>query len=298
MTDKIIIASLGGGFTSSALMPRVLLEQYDKAQIKFINCVLPNEHPDTWKLFDAIEENLGIKIIYIAYHPDEKWQYVDKLDRNNRDLLFTPFDIFFKKGFMGNHRNDPCSSMLKRETIYNYVSSLCEQNNTLIAAGIHADEFERSAAIRKNWESKGWRTIFPVIEGKYILTREQQLDKLQEWYGVSLDLYEKGFTHNNCAGACIKSGQRQWAQLWYYYPEVYDEWEILEQDWNDMYYDKYNKSYNIVKFIRNNKIGYISLKEFRENILIPASMGESSGFIAKMIESLPGNPACMWCEAI
>lgn len=294
---KTIIASLGGGFTSSALMPRVLLEQYDKDQIHFINCVLPNEHPDMWRLFDAVEEELGIEITYIAYHPENKWQYVKKEDRTNKDLLYTPFDIFFEVAFMGNSRNDPCSRMLKRETILNYVTHNFNPDDTEIAVGIHAEELERAVAIRRNWENNGWTIIFPIIENDH-LTREQEIERMREWYGVSLDLYEKNFEHNNCAGACVKAGQRQWAQLWYHYPEVYMEWENLESRWNDRFAEQYGREYTILRITRNGKRHYISLREFRETILEPAAQGEVDGFLARMIADLPGNPACMWCAAI
>lgn len=298
MTKKTIIASLGGGFTSSALMPRVLLEQHDKDQIHFINCVLPNEHPDMWRLFDAVEENLGIEITYIAYHPETKWQYVTKKDRGNKDLLYTPFDIFFQQGFIGNSRNDPCSRLLKRETIYHYVSEMYDPDNTEIAVGIHFYELERSVAIRENWKRQGWKVIFPIIDEEEKFEREDEIRLMREWYGVSLELYEKNFEHNNCAGACVKAGQRQWAQLWYHYPEVYMEWEGLERKWNEQFYDKYKKEYTILRIQRNGKRIYISLKDFRETILEPAATGEKDGFLARMIADLPGNPACMWCAAI
>lgn len=294
---KTIIASMGGGFTSSALMPRVLLEQYDRDQIEFINCVLPNEHPDMWRLFDAVEEKLEIEITYIAYHPETKWQYVRKEDRGNKDKLYTPFDIFFEVAFMGNSRNDPCSRMLKRETILNYVAEIHDPEISTIAVGIHAEELERATAIRKNWENNGWKVSFPIIDNDY-LTREKEIRLMKEWYGVSLDLYERGFEHNNCAGACVKAGQRQWAQLWYHYPEVYMEWEGLEKRWNDRFSEQYNRKYTILRMVRNKKRHYVSLKEFRETILEPAALGEKDGFLSRMIQELPGNPACMWCVAI
>ena len=288
---------MGGGFTSSAQMPRVLLERYGKENVRFINCVLPNEHTDTWKLFDAVEYTLGIRITYIAYHPETKWQYVNREDRTNRDKLFTPFDVFDKKGFIGNSRNDPCSSMLKREVVLNYVNEMYGSNNVTIAVGIHGDEFERKEAIQGNWENNGYETIFPIIEEPYI-EREEQLRLMREWYGVSLELYEYGFDHNNCGGACVKAGQRQWALLWHYQPKVYDEWEKRELAWNENWAEIRGKEYTILRITRNKEKQYISLKDFREQILEPAYNGETDTFLSKFIQSLVPNPGCMWCSAI
>lgn len=295
--NKIVLASLGGGFTSSAQMPRILLERYGKENVRFINCVLPNEHPDTWRLFDAVEEKLGIRITHIAYHPDRKWQYVEKEDRTNSDRLLTPFDIFDEQGFIGNSRNDPCSRMLKRETVFNYVSDMYKKEDIVIAVGIHGDEFERRAAIEENWKRQGYDTVFPIIEEPY-LEREEQIRLMNEWYGVSLELYEYGFDHNNCGGACVKAGQRQWALLWYYRPDVYDEWEQREIKWNEEWAEKRGKEYTILRITRDKKKQYISLKDFREQILEPAYRGETETFLSKFIQSLVPNPGCMWCSAI
>lgn len=290
---------MGGGFTSSALMPRILLEKYPKDQIEFINCVLPNEHASMWQLFDAVEKELGISINYIAYDPDSKLKYqtVEKQDRNNQEKLWTPFKIFLHQGFIGNSRNDPCSRLLKRETILNYVSSKYKNDECIIAVGIHADEFDRSVAIRENWESKGYETYFPVLKEKPY-TKEEQINLLKTWYNIELDLYEKGFEHNNCAGACIKAGQRQWAMLWFYYPDVYREWENLELQWNQQWSEIRGKEYSILKISRNKKTEYILLRDFREQILEPAYNSNGDGFLAKFLQNLPGNPACMWCSAI
>jgi hypothetical protein len=51
---NMIICSMGGGFHSTGVLPRLLLEQYPHDEIRFISCVLPNEHPSMWELFDAV----------------------------------------------------------------------------------------------------------------------------------------------------------------------------------------------------------------------------------------------------
>lgn len=294
--EKKIICSLGGGFTSSALMPRLLLDKYSKENIEFVNCALPNEHPDMWRLFDAVEQKLGIQVKYIAYHPESKFQIINKADRNNREKLFTPFDIFVQQGFIGNSRNDPCSRMLKREVVFNYVKQNYASDQCVIAVGIHYDEFERSVAISENWQDKGYEVIFPALD-RSSPSKDEQNRLMREWYGVEIDLYQHGFEHNNCGGACVKAGQRQWAMLWVHYPEVYQEWEELEQKWN-ITWGEIRGEHTILRLQRKGERQYISLKDFRETILEPARKMGGATQLDRFIFGLPGNPACMWCAAI
>lgn len=294
--DKKIICSMGGGFSSTAHMPRVLLEKYDKDDIHFVSCILPNEHPSTWDLFDAVEKNLGISITYIAYSPDTPyWQYVDRDDRANTDKLFTPFDIFDMRGFIGNSKNDPCSYHLKRDVMLRYTDENFGAGSVTMAVGIHNEEIERHIAIQKNWGSRGYETIFPLLDSdvpRY--SREEQIEKLDDWYGVTLDLYTNGFEHNNCAGACVKAAQRQWAMLWYYYPDTYNEWETRELAWQK----KWGRDNAIIRRGRIANRTYTTLKDYRIGTLEPASRMEKKGFMQEFIASLEDGPSCFWCSAI
>lgn len=290
--SKTIICSMGGGFSSTAWLPRVLLEEYPKDQIHFVTAVLPNEHPTMWNLYDAVEKELDIAVTYIAYDKEAKWQYVEKEDRTNIDKLWTPFDIFDDVSFLGNSRRDPCSRILKRETMLNYIRDNFKIEDCVLAVGIHSDEIDRMASIYQNWKNNGYEVIFPLIE-KESYTKEQQIGFLQEWYNVSLLLYELDFEHNNCAGACVKAGQRQWAMLWYYFPTTYQEWEERENVWRLKH-----GNYTILKKTISGQVVHLTLKEFRVLFLEPAMCAEKETFLTRFIKNLPGNPSCMWCSSI
>ena len=289
-----ILCSMGGGFSSTAWLPRVLLETYPKEQIHFVTAVLPNEHPSMWKLYDAVTRRLDIKVTYIAYDKlaDNKYQIVTPENRDNTIRLWTPFDIFDDVKVLGNSRFDHCSRILKRETIFNYVKDNYPEKNVKLAVGIHKEEIDRMLAIYENWKAKGYEVLFPLIDLEKP-SKEEQSRLLLEWYDSVLDLYELGFEHNNCHGACIKAGQRQWALLWYYYPNVYRTWEIREAQWREK-----NGEYSILKKRMDGKTVYLTLKEFRENYLEPALSNPQEGFLARYIESLPGLPGCYTCSAI
>lgn len=284
---------MGGGFSSTALLPRVLLSVYAKEDIEFFTCVLPNEHLSMWRLFDAVESTLNITVTYITYDPDSKYRIIDKTERTNEDGLYTPFDIFDKVKFLGNTRVDPCSRMLKRETAKAYIQDKYPNpTSCVLAVGITEDEIERTLNIQENWKSAGYEVMFPL--SGLDLTMIDKNEKLLEWYNVIMPLYLLGFDHNNCAGACVKAGQRQWAKLWYYFPHVYAKWEEREQRWRDE-----NGEYAFLRMTVDGKLNYISLKDFRKKYLEPAACSQSSStFINNYVQNLPGNPPCMWCAAI
>jgi hypothetical protein len=284
---------MGGGFSSTALMPRVLLALYDVKDVHFVTCVLPNEHPSMWELFDSVEKELKISVTYIAYDPITKYTLVSKEDRTNKEKLYTPFDIFNDTKFIGNSRTDPCSRILKRETIKHYILNVFpDKKNHALAIGISENEIERLLNIRTNYTKLGYTTMFP-LEG-FDLTTVNKIEKIKQWYNVDMPLYSLEFEHNNCGGACVKAGQRQWAKLWYYFPEVYSEWENNEKEWR-----KVNGNYSILKKRINKTTIYITLEQFRKDYLEPAlNNGSPQMFINKYIQSLESGPICRWCEAI
>jgi hypothetical protein len=67
-------------------------------------------------------------------------------------------------------------------------------------------------------------------------------------------MYRDGFTHNNCAGGCVRAGKKQWVSLYRQYPEVYADRERVERE----FHEYIGKPVTILK--------NISLKELREEI--------------------------------
>ena len=284
-----ILCSMGGGFSSTAWLPRILLEKYSRDQLHFFTCVLPNEHPSMWELFDAVEKELNIKVTYVAYDKTQKFTILPEKElRSREDCLWTPFDIFDDVKFIGNSRRDPCSSHLKRKTAQHYVQTFFP--NATMAVGIHVDEMERMANIYDNWMSKGYEVIFPLID-EIPFSTEDQIKLLKEWYGVSLPLYELGFEHNNCHGACVKAGQRQWALFWYYFPEKYMDWENREALWREQH-----GNFTILKKKVAGVQVYMTLTEFRQ--YLEKESTDPTTFLGKFIQELPGNPPCFYCSSI
>lgn len=68
----------------------------------------------------------------------------------------------------------------------------------------------------------------PLMEPPLI----QKAELLGLWRSRGIEpprLYDLGFAHANCGGACVRAGQAQWALLWRTDPELYLRWEAEEE---------------------------------------------------------------------
>lgn len=231
------IVFVGMGLASTIALPMILKAQGIKAD--YLCCMLPNEHPDQYRMMHDIEKALGIKVRDIGTGK-------------------TPLDIFYQEGFIGNSLHDVCSRILKREQSMRYVKENYPVG-TNIYLGIGASEIDREMAIRKNWEGYGYNIKLPLIEMSWI-DNNVLMNVCRSMFGYVPALYENGFSHGNCHGACIKSGIKQWLKLLDIYPVVYRQWEECEE-WVR---EKTGKDVSILREMRNGKRYQLTLKRLRE----------------------------------
>ncbi len=111
MTHQHVV-SVGGGLTSTLYLPERVVARYGREHVRLVMARLPNEDPDVWRLCDAVQAALGLSIEYIG-------------------LDLTPWDIFRRVRMIGNSRVDPCSRMLKREVLRDYVRDLQVSGDTV-----------------------------------------------------------------------------------------------------------------------------------------------------------------------
>lgn len=237
---KIHIVSIGGGISSTLMLPTLLLTKIPREQIECITCHLPNEDKDLFRLIDCVEEKLNIS--------------VKRLGHNK-----TPFQIFFESKFLGNSRIDPCSRILKREVVRDYILSNYLPNDVVLDIGIGYDELDRTLSIKKNWNELGYEVQFPLIN--YDFSRYDQMQFCKSFVGFIPRLYQMDFSHNNCGGACIKAGKKEWIRLLWFLPEVYLEWEYNENEFRKLYGD-----YTILTETRNGEKLSLTLTNLRERV--------------------------------
>lgn len=170
----------------------------------------------------------------------------------------TPWEIFHDVRFLGNTRADPCSRILKRELIREYVELTYAPDESTIYLGIDWSEVHRLDRVRSHWEP--FRVEAPMVEPPY-LNKDEMLDWLSDRGITPPRLYEMGFPHNNCGGFCIKAGQAHFKLLWQRLPERYMEHERKEQ--------RIRKELGDVAILRDRRGGVtrpMTLREFRGRI--------------------------------
>jgi 3'-phosphoadenosine 5'-phosphosulfate sulfotransferase (PAPS reductase)/FAD synthetase len=141
----------------------------------------------------------------------------------------TPWQVYFDERFLGNHRVDPCSKILKRQIIDRWLRDQCDPADTIVYVGIDWTEehrYTRLAAQRA--ASGGWRYEAPLCDPPY-LSKAAVLAWLQREGIQPPRLYAMGFPHANCGGFCVKAGIGHFANLLRVMPERYAYHEQQEQ---------------------------------------------------------------------
>lgn len=269
------IVNVGGGLSSTMELPRRVVERYGRENVTLIMCRLPNEDPDVWRLCDAVSTDLNIPINYIG-------------------LNLTPWDIFFKVRMMGSSRIDPCSKNLKRDVLDKWIRDNCDPADTVVHVGIQYHEIDRMIRIRAGYELRGYQ-VAADLSNDPTCTREWLMARCRERYGFVPRLYEYGFSHNNCGGACVKAGLQEWARLLWYLPDVYRWWESNEAKFQR----QIGTNATILRDRRKGADINLTLRNFRRRCerwwagTLPGLPFE----LLPRVKELTSTSACMFCAA-
>lgn len=199
------VVQFSGGVGSWAAAKRVA-ERHGSADMVLLFADVKDEDEDLYRFLAEAAANVGVPVTSIS---------------DGR----TPRQVMKAERFIGNSAMDPCSKILKRQLLDRWCKQNCDPADTVRYIGIDFTEAHRLETFRKRVAP--WTVEAPMCDAPY-------LDKagMLAWLareGVKLPrLYELGFPHNNCGGACVKAGQAQWALLLKHKPELYLEWEDWE----------------------------------------------------------------------
>lgn len=138
----------------------------------------------------------------------------------------TIWDVFRKQRMIGNTRLSVCSRILKQKPARDWLDAHCDPEDTRVVVGIDWTESHRLPAITRNYEP--FTVVAPLTESG-AWSKDRIDTELAERGIAQPALYAKGFPHNNCAGACVRGGQGQWANLLETNPERYAQEEAEEQ---------------------------------------------------------------------
>jgi hypothetical protein len=204
MTAHII--QFSGGIGSWAAAMRVA-ERHGTDGLVLLAADTKAEDPDLWRFVADAAALLGVEPVVVA---------------DGR----TPWQVFADQRFVGNSRIAPCSTFLKQRPCRAWLSGHADPVDTILYVGIDWSEQQRIPGIERGWAP--WTVRFPMCDPPH-LTKPQMLDWARAEGLRPPRLYQQGFAHNNCFGACVRAGQRQWRHLLAVAPERYLAAEAEEE---------------------------------------------------------------------
>lgn len=130
----------------------------------------------------------------------------------------TPWEVFRDVRFIGNSRVDPCSKILKREFLDDYIGRHFSPADTVQYFGLDANEEHRLERLQARRE--GWHICAPMIEWGSVF-KEMVRDELDRTGVRRSRSYDLGAAHDNCSMTCVKAGQASWQLALIKRPEAY-----------------------------------------------------------------------------
>lgn len=187
----------------------MVLEKYAKENIRFWFFDTLTEDDSLYNFVDQCEDFLGIEIERFC---------------DGRNI----WEVFRDERFIGNSRVPLCNRVLKRELLERKLKQEFPSKNLILFLGYEYYEKERMEKAKNKWNKNGYQVSFPLAEKEH-QEKEVLISKLND-YGLTIPkLYDLGFKHNNCGGACVRAGINQWLLLLELFPERYLWHERQEQ---------------------------------------------------------------------
>lgn len=172
------VVSVGGGFSSTIELPLEVIRKHGAENVDLVICALAGESDDLWRLVRECERLTGKHVTRVSYAPDDDRKFaVDA----RFETWWGIWDVFFDQGMMGNPFADPCSRMLKRETMARYMTATYDPANTVLHVGITKNEIDRMLAIRRNWSRQGWTVEADLCDVELVGNSGERCQQMLGW---------------------------------------------------------------------------------------------------------------------
>ncbi len=281
------LISIGGGFSSTIELPLAVIEKYGADNVDMVIACLKGESPDLWRLVKECERLTGKEVARISYSPDDMRGYSVNAPESK---WWGIWDVFFQEKRMGSSLADPCSRVLKRETLRAYILRHYSPSDTILHVGITAHEIDRMMAIKRNWGSIGYPVEADLAD---LPTNGTTTERCQQMLGWTPRLYEWGASHNNCGGFCVKAGHAQMARLLWYDPDLYayhEGYELLFQQTFDTDATIMRDRATVNGVTTSTPL---SMRAFRERM-----QARWDGMMFPPFDELDQTPGCSFCESV
>jgi len=167
------------------------------------------EDPDLYRFLDDLERKIDLPIIRLV---------------DGRTI----WDVFTKESMFTNPQTGGCLAAwkLKKTMLRNHLATIgATPEDTTIMIGFDGSEQDRMRRLEKS--GAPWKFDYPLTWGKPLFRCDID-DQIRRCGLVPCSMYEKGYRHANCGGACVQAGIAQWAMVLADYPERYAEAERHE----------------------------------------------------------------------
>lgn len=206
--QRVIMFS--GGITSWAVA-RLVIERHGTVGVVLLFADTLVEDEDLYTFLDEASADLGVPVTRVA---------------DGR----TPWQVFRDVRRIGNSQIAPCSHLLKQKPCRDWLNQYARPSDTIVYVGIDWTETHRLPAVIA--AHAPYRVEAPLAEPPY--TDKDTWLAVAAARGLKIPrLYDMGFSHNNCGGACVRAGQAQWKRLLATMPERYADNERAEQSLRD-----------------------------------------------------------------
>ena len=198
----MIQVSFSGG-RSSAMMAKIMLDNYAKDELLFTFANTGKEMPETLDFVHECDIRWGLGVIWIEYCPTNKFKVVDyeSSSRNGE-----PFEALIeKRSYLPNRVTRFCSTELKVRPMAKYIRSL-GIDYWDAAIGIRKDEPNRYHRMKSAKKKDRWEYIFPLWD--FNVTKFQ-VDAFWKQQGFDLAIHSN---LGNCDFCFMKGLNKKIAQ--------------------------------------------------------------------------------------
>jgi hypothetical protein len=244
--EQINIVDVSGG-NASALCLLLAIERYGKESIVARFADTKTEDPDLYRFLDELESLAGVPIIRLV---------------DGRSI----WDVFTQEAMFTNPQTGGCLAAwkLKKKVLRDHLDTIgAKPESTVIHIGFDGSEQDRMRRIEK--AGAPWKFDYPLTWGKPLFRCDID-DELRRRGLTPCGMYERGYGHANCGGACIQAGQGQWAMVLADYPERYAEAERCEAVAMAVMAEAGRPVQTILRSRKGGVSGNLSLKQLREEI--------------------------------
>ncbi|OMF38791.1 hypothetical protein BK133_00895 [Paenibacillus sp. FSL H8-0548] len=201
------IIMYSGGIGSWMAAKRVVAEHgKENVILLFTDTMIEDE--DLYRFLKETSNELGCELVWL---------------KDGRD----PWEVFRDVKWIGNSRIAQCSHLLKQKVAADYIKKNYKAEEAVLYVGIDWTEMHRLEKIVEHWAP--YEVKSPMTEAPY-LSKSDMIRELNKIGIKTPELYELGFSHNNCGGFCVRAGQGHFIHLLKTKPELYKYHEEKEQE--------------------------------------------------------------------